>query len=159
MPLGRRREPGRLEQEVLAVVAAADGPVTPAQVQAELRTATGRELAYTTVMTTLVRLYAKGAVVRQDAARGFAYSLAAIPAQLPAALTARQMQRLLDAEDDRAGALTRFVAALSPQDEAFLATLLQDRSPAGPGETQTSDGRPDQAGPDNLGATGPEPPR
>lgn len=112
------------------MVAAAEGPVTPARVQAELHAATGRRLAYTTVMTTLARLHDKGATVRHAAGRGFAYSLAAVPAHLPAAVTARQMQRLLDAEDDRAGTLTRFVAALSPQDEALLMALLQDRPPA-----------------------------
>jgi predicted transcriptional regulator len=127
MPQGRpRRDPGQLEQDVLTIVAAADGPRTPAQVQAELHAATGRDLAYTTVMTTLARLHDKGALARQNATRGFAYSLAADADALPAVLTARRMQRLLDAEGDRAGALTRFVATLSPEDEALLVTLLRD---------------------------------
>ncbi len=116
------------------MVAAADAPVTPSQVQAELARATGQELAYTTVMTTLARLHDKGALDRTNAGRAFAYGLAAEPAELSAALTARQMQRLLDAQDDRAAALTRFVAALSPEDEAVLTSLLQDHpAPGDPG--------------------------
>jgi len=56
---GRRRR-GVLEQQVLARLAMADGPLSPAEVQAAL----GGELAYTTVMTTLARLYGKRALNR-----------------------------------------------------------------------------------------------
>ncbi|HEY6796498.1 MAG TPA: BlaI/MecI/CopY family transcriptional regulator [Kineosporiaceae bacterium] len=133
MPRRRQpREPGQLEQEILAVVAAADAPVTPAQVQAELGAAAGAPLAYTTVMTTLARLHTKGALTRQPAGRGYAYGLAAGPDELPAALTARQMRRLLDAEGDRAGVLARFVADLTADDEQLLAALLQEHTPPAP---------------------------
>jgi predicted transcriptional regulator len=40
-------------------------------------------------------------------------------------ITARQMQRLLDARDDRAAVLTRFVGTLSADDERLLAELLR----------------------------------
>jgi hypothetical protein len=39
------------------------------------------------------------------------------------------MTRLLDEEHDRAGALTRFVAALPPEDEALLSELLRSHRP------------------------------
>ena len=57
------RPSGSLEQEVLAILAAAGEALTPAAVQAQLSGAR----AYTTVMTTLSRLHAKGAVTRERA--------------------------------------------------------------------------------------------
>lgn len=111
------RGPGDLEQEVLAVLAAADVPLTPAQV----RQALGGELAYTTVMTTLSRLYAKGAVSRERIGRGYAYRWVD-----PATRTARRMHRLLAAGDDRARVLARFVAELDPADGQLLEGLLAD---------------------------------
>jgi len=115
---GRRR--GALEQEVLGCLAAAGRHLTVAEVQADL----GGELAYTTVLTALSRLHAKGALTREPAGRGYAYALPADPASVGASVTARRMSRLLDAGEDRAGVLARFVADLSPEDERLLADLL-----------------------------------
>jgi predicted transcriptional regulator len=111
-----RRPAGSLEQEVLAVLAAARQPLTPGEVQAEL----GQDLAYTTVLTALTRLHDKGAVTRERAGRGYAYAWAADTSTL----TARQMRRLLDRGDNRESVLARFIAELEPQDGAFLAELL-----------------------------------
>ena len=130
---GRQR--GALEQEVVAALAAAGRPLTAGEVQAEL----GSGLAYTTVLTALSRLHAKGALSRAPAGRAFAYSLATDPAAVPASMTARRMSRLLDTGGDRAGVLARFVADLSPADEQLLAELLTrgragdhgDRGPEG----------------------------
>ena len=58
--MAERRPMGALEAEVLDVLWRADGPVTPADV----RTAMGTDLAYTTVMTILVRLWEKGLTER-----------------------------------------------------------------------------------------------
>src|SRR3954471_9119295 len=115
---GRRR--GALEQEVLGCLAAAGRPLTVAEVLADL----GGDLAYTTVLTALSRLHAKGALRREPSGRAFAYSLPADPAALGAAVTARRMSRLLDSGQDRAGVLARFVADLSPEDERLLTELL-----------------------------------
>ena len=117
---GRRR--GALEQEVLSSLAAAGRPQTVAEVLADL----GHGLAYTTVLTALTRLHAKGALRREPSGRAFAYSLADDPAAMGASVTARRMARLLDAGHDRAGVLARFVADLSPDDERLLAELLAD---------------------------------
>lgn len=117
---GRPR--GALEREVLACLAAADRPLSPGEVRAEL----GDELAYTTVMTTLSRLHAKGAITRHPAGRGFAYVLSGGPAGAQASMTAHRMLRLLDADGDRVGVLARFVADLSPEDEELLSGLLAD---------------------------------
>jgi predicted transcriptional regulator len=121
---GRPR--GVLEREVIACVAAAEHPLTPAEVLAEL----DGGLAYTTVMTTLGRLHAKGALVREVDGRAYRYALAATVETLESSLTARQMRRLLEAGTDRAGVLARFVADLEPDDERLLVELLKTASPA-----------------------------
>jgi predicted transcriptional regulator len=123
MPGSSGRARGALEQEVLACLGAAGRPLTTAEVQAELD---GR-LAYTTVMTALTRLHAKGVLTRQPAGRAFAYGLAEEMDAIPASLTARGMRRLLDSGPDRASVLANFVADLSPEDERILSGLLQER--------------------------------
>ena len=120
MPGTGRRDAGTLEREILAVLGAADRPLTPAEVLTEL----GSSLAYTTVMTTLSRLHTKGALAREPAGRTNMYRLAVDPGALDAALTARRMTRLLEAGSDRAAALARFVADLRPEDEQLLIDLL-----------------------------------
>jgi predicted transcriptional regulator len=126
----RGRPRGALEREILACLAAAGGLLSPAQVRAEL----GGRLAYTTVMTTLSRLHAKGAVSRQPAGRGYAYALRGGPDEAQASMTAHRMLRLLEAGSDRAGVLSRFVADLSHEDERLLNDLLagSTRPDAGP---------------------------
>ena len=119
---GRPR--GALEREVLACLAAAGRPLTAGEVLADL----GGGLAYTTVMTTLTRLHGKGALTREPTGRAYAYSLAGSLDAIPASLTAGRMRRLLDAGEDRAGVLARFVADLSPDDERLLTELLDGRS-------------------------------
>ena len=123
MPGSSGRARGALEQEVLACLAAAGRPLTTAEVQAELD---GR-LAYTTVMTALTRLHAKGVLTRRPAGRAFAYGLAAELDTIPASLTARGMRRLLESGPDRASVLASFVAELGPEDERILTGLLEER--------------------------------
>lgn len=118
-----RRRAGQLEGEVLAALHAADGPVTPAQVQQAL----GGDLAYTTVMTTLGRLFAKGLAARVPAGRGYAYS----PADSQATVVARQMHALLAGGSDRAAVLTQFFDGLDPEEEQLLARLLDGQERAG----------------------------
>ena len=113
----RRRARGTLEQEIVAVLAAAGEPLTSAQVREEL----GDDLAYTTVMTVLARLHDKGEVTRVRSGRAFAYAAVVDGAEL----TARKMGRLLESDDDHAAVLTRFVDVLSPADEALLVDLLR----------------------------------
>lgn len=116
------RQPGALEQEVLAVLAAASEPLTPAQVQEALDDG----LAYTTVMTALSRLHAKGILSRQQVGRAFAYRWLD-----PPTLAARRMHRLLETGDDRAAVLARFVAELGPEEGRLLQELLADNSDGG----------------------------
>jgi predicted transcriptional regulator len=121
---------GALEREILACLAAAGQPMAPAEVRAEL----GDRLAYTTVMTTLSRLHAKGAISRQPAGRGYVYALQGGPGAAQASMTAHRMLKLLRAGGDRAGVLSRFIADLGPEDEQLLSDLLADtpRPPAEP---------------------------
>jgi predicted transcriptional regulator len=112
----RRRGQGELEALVLSALREADGPATAGWVQERL----GKDLAYTTVVTILTRLLAKGAVTRERAGRSFAWT----PASDQAGLAAHKMRRLLDAENDREAVLASFVTGLGPDDERLLRELL-----------------------------------
>ncbi len=110
----------------MAVVAGSTESLAVAEVQRMLP----GQPAYTTVMTTLSRLTAKGALSQQRDGRAFRYRLAAPPDALGDAVTARQMRRLLSDGSDRAGVLARFVAELEPEEERLLAELLDRTDPA-----------------------------
>ena len=114
-----RRPRGSLEQSVLTVLADAGVALTPAEVRDRI----DGGLAYTTVMTVMARLTDKDLLVRERFGRGYAYA-----AVSDEAITARQMQKLLDTQSDRAAVLARFVGALQPGDEAVLAELLANGS-------------------------------
>ncbi len=115
---GRRRRQGELETQVLSALGSAPGPVTAAWVQEQL----GGDLAYTTVITILTRLYAKQAVTRTRAGRSFEWT----PVADGAGLVALRMRRLLDNQDDRDAVLSSFVSSLSPHDEQLLRSLLNE---------------------------------
>ena len=111
-----RRGQGELAAQVLTVLHTAPGPVSAAWVQERLDGA----LAYTTVVTILSRLLAKGAVTRERSGRSFDWQ----PSVDAAGLAALRMQRVLDSEADREAVLTSFVTALPPGDERLLRELL-----------------------------------
>ncbi|WP_434594567.1 BlaI/MecI/CopY family transcriptional regulator [Streptomyces sp. A5-4] len=133
-PRGRRRGQGELEAQVLSVLGTAQEPVTAAWVQGRL----DGDLAYTTVITILTRLYEKKAVTRSSEGRPIRWE----PVADGAGLTALRMRSLLDKRDDRDAVLSSFVSALSPDDEHLLRSLLGEvGGQAGPG------GRARRAGP------------
>lgn len=117
-PSGGRRGRGALEAEILAILAASAAPLTPREVTERLE----RPLAYTTVMTVLMRLHDKGAVARTRTGRTYSYSFQ----RDEAAQRAVQMRRLLEGGPDRAKVLTRFLDELSPDDEQLLQQLLRE---------------------------------
>ncbi|PAZ14369.1 CopY family transcriptional regulator [Streptomyces sp. SA15] len=121
----RRRGQGELEALVLSALREADGPATAGWVQERL----GGDLAYTTVITILTRLLAKGAVARERAGRSFAWT----PASDQAGLAARKMRKVLDAESDRQAVLASFVTGLDPNDEQLLRHLLDQSRGDGEG--------------------------
>ncbi len=108
----------------MAALWSAERPLTPGEVQESL----GRDLAYTTVMTTLVRLRAKGLAQRVKSGRAFAYSAR----QRAEDHAAQAMSEELARGRDRAAVLSRFVDRLGPEEEQLLRRLLDrgDR-PAG----------------------------
>jgi predicted transcriptional regulator len=116
----RRRARGELEAEVLAALWAAEGPVTAAVVQESVPGA-----AYTTVLTILTRLCAKGLVARQREGRSHVYA----PVDDQAGVVAAGMHSLLDEGGDRAAVLARFVSELSAEDEQLLEQLLHGELP------------------------------
>ncbi|CAL9625312.1 BlaI/MecI/CopY family transcriptional regulator [Streptomyces pilosus] len=113
----RRRGQGELEAMVLSALREADGPATAGWVQERL----GTDLAYTTVITILTRLLAKGVVTRRRAGRSFAWT----PASDQAGLAAHRMRKVLDGESDRQAVLASFVTGLAPADERLLRELLE----------------------------------
>jgi predicted transcriptional regulator len=117
-PASDRRARGRLEDEVIATLAAAQGPMTTSEVLAQL----GDDLAYTTVMTTLTRLYEKGTLTRARDGRSYAYAVAR-----PEERVARSMSAALEGSPDRGLALARFVEALDPADLPVLRRLLANK--------------------------------
>jgi predicted transcriptional regulator len=115
-----RRGRGELESEVMAVLWAAEGPMTAAGVQTVL----GDGLAYNTVQTILIRLLDKGVVRRAPAGRGHAYW----PVQDAATTAAERMRAAFDGRPDRRAVLQQFAAGLDPVDASMLRELLEDRS-------------------------------
>jgi len=120
-----RRAAGQLEAAVLAVLQEAGSPLSPAEVRERI----GGSLAYTTVVTILSRLHAKGVLDRHKAGRAFLYS----PVADQPGLAARRMARVLDSETDREAVLARFVSSLSDSDEELLRRMLGDPGPGGAG--------------------------
>ncbi|MER7273989.1 BlaI/MecI/CopY family transcriptional regulator [Dactylosporangium sp. NPDC000244] len=120
-----RRAWGSLESDVMTVLWAAAGPLSPAQVQQAL----GRDLAYNTVQTILTRLQEKGLVRRRVSlagGRGYEY----FPAEDQASAAARRMRAVLDGPGDRHAVLRQFTAGLEPADAELLRALLRDADPA-----------------------------
>jgi predicted transcriptional regulator len=116
LDVNARRPTGALEQEVLLQLWALGHPATPAEVLGGL----DDDLAYTTVMTILTRLWQKGLVARKRRGRAFAYE----PAVSEAELTASRMLESLSASSDPKAALVTFVGSLSrPQARALRALL------------------------------------
>lgn len=107
---------GALEAEVLDVLWRAERRVTPADV----RSAMGTDLAYTTVMTILVRLWEKGLAERTKQGRAYAY--AAIVSE--ADLAANRMRAALAGASDRTATMSRFVDSLDDREAAALRALL-----------------------------------
>ncbi|MDJ0382511.1 BlaI/MecI/CopY family transcriptional regulator [Streptomyces sp. G-G2] len=111
------RAKGELEAEVLgALQHAAPQALSPREVKDVL----GGGLSYSTVVTALSRLYAKGLLRRSPRGRAFAYA----PVADESGLAAREMRQVLDRRPDREAVLTRFVDDLSSDDEELLRRLL-----------------------------------
>jgi predicted transcriptional regulator len=105
------------------VLQSAGRSLTPGEVLDQL----GGGLAYSTVVTILSRLHAKGVLTRLRSGRAYTYA----PVADEPGLAARRMRGLLDAEADRAAVLARFVSDLSAADEHLLRRMLGDQDKTG----------------------------
>lgn len=112
---------GDLQRSVMDVLWAAETPVSVREVHTAL--AAERDLAYTTVMTVLVRLVEKGLADRELHGRAWLYH----PARSREELTAEAMHSALgDGSGDRSAALVAFVEKVSADEAALLRQALAD---------------------------------
>lgn len=119
MTVGNRRlADGELEALVLDELWSADASLMPGDVLERLRPS--HPLAYTSVMTVLVRLWNKGVVDRQPQGRGFAYR----PVQSREELVADGMRKLLETSEDHGAALAHFLDGMGTGDRRRLRSLL-----------------------------------
>lgn len=113
-----RRAMGALETEVLSALWSLSNGGTPGEVCEAMQT----DLAYTTVMTILTRLWQKELVDRTREGRAFRYR----PLLSEAELAAQRMQALLTSAGDRKAALSQFVESLNSRDARVLRRALDD---------------------------------
>ena len=110
-----------LEAAVMTIMwDAPPGGLTPAAVQERLRPTD--DVAYTTAMTVLSRLWKKGRLSRFKVGRAYSY----FPAEPRSAYEARRMAEILRSVDDRSLTLSRFLDSLTPAERAELLDLMTD---------------------------------
>jgi predicted transcriptional regulator len=103
---------GALERDVLRVLWL-DGDLAVRDVQARL----DRPVAYTTVMTTLDRLFKKGILSRRRDGRAFVYSAALSPQELRASIAGHVLSGILKSQQAEAGpVLSNLVESVGQQD-------------------------------------------
>jgi predicted transcriptional regulator len=114
-----RRAAGALESEILGILRRASEPLSATEVRQRLARGLRGELSYSTVVTIVSRLHAKGLLARERAGRGFTYT----PVD-EATLAASRMSQALGSGNDRDAVLSRFVSGLSGRDARLLRGLL-----------------------------------
>jgi predicted transcriptional regulator len=117
LPAGRPAL-GRLESRVLELLWRHDGAVTVRCVHLAFP-----ELAYTTLMTTLDRLYRKGVLVRGRRGRAFAYQPRCSRLELVGELVSGHVTDLLAVSDASTVILSTLVRAVGRKDAALLDEL------------------------------------
>ena len=110
---------GELEAMVMDVLWDRGGWLSPGETHEVI--SARRTLAYTTVMTILVRLWQKGRLERQRDGRAYVYR----PTQSREEYVAASMQSLLTHVGDRPAALAHFVESLPPGDRDQLRRVLR----------------------------------
>ena len=123
---GKRQEKlamGELEAAVMDVLWDRRGWLSPGEVHEVL--AARRPLAYTTVMTILVRLWQKGRLERERDGRAFVYR----PLLSREEQAAARMGELLTGVADRPAVFSHFLSALPAADRAQLRRMLRNERP------------------------------
>lgn len=116
---------GRLERDVMRAIWHACQPVTGHEVAALL--SPGRDIAYTTLVTVIDRLRAKGLLTRFRDGRSFRYE----PALQEDEYAADLMEQVLDATHDRSRALLQFAGQLDEFEADALRAALDHAEDAG----------------------------
>jgi BlaI family transcriptional regulator, penicillinase repressor len=83
----------------------------------------GGAVAYTTLMTTMDRLYKKGLLTRRKAGRAFFYAAAASRAEIEGAVATELVHSLLKRDGEPLPVLSSLVDAVSERDRALLTEL------------------------------------
>jgi predicted transcriptional regulator len=110
---------GRLEREVMDIVWRSDAVNVR-----DVRAAIPRDVAYTTVMTTLDRLYKKGLLQRQRDGRAFVYRAALTRQGMEEAIATGLLRGLLEVEGGRSRPLlSNLVDTIGDRDGALLDEL------------------------------------
>jgi predicted transcriptional regulator len=109
---------GALERDVMALVWRR-GDVNVRDACDEL----GSGVAYTTVMTTMDRLFKKGLLTRWKVGRAFVYRATASRAEIEGAVATELMHSLLQREGEPLPVLSSLVDAVSNRDRALLDEL------------------------------------
>jgi predicted transcriptional regulator len=119
MSPSRKRPDGALEADVLGVLwTSGDAVLTPGEVNEQL----DADLAYTTVMTVLTRLWKKGLAERIQLGRGYGYQAVYSESEL----ATQRIRSALEGIDDRAAALAGFLDSLTSHDMDHLRRLLAE---------------------------------
>ena len=123
MPGRKTRAQGQLESEIVGVLHRSAEPLGAAEIQEALP---GKKPAYTTVLTSLERLVAKGRVRRMALSpRRVKFA----PVRSEAEDASDSMLSALATVEDRRAALVKFVGNLDDVDSALLrAALAYDRT-------------------------------
>src|SRR5947207_3311916 len=109
---------GSLEREVMALVWAR-GETNVRDACERL----GSAVAYTTVMTTMDRLFKKGLLARRKVGRAFVYQATASRAEVEGAVATELVHSLLQREGEPMPILSSLVDAVSDRDRALLDEL------------------------------------
>jgi predicted transcriptional regulator len=109
---------GPLETRLLELLWAQARPATVGQIRRALP-----ELAYTTLMTTLDRLYRKGLLQREKDGRAFAYAPRYTRAELLSELISGHIADLLGAAEGSAALLSTLVSTVGRTDAGLLDEL------------------------------------
>jgi predicted transcriptional regulator len=83
----------------------------------------GSDVAYTTVMTTMDRLFKKGLLARRKVGRAFVYHAAATKTEMEGAVATELVQSLLQRDGEPLPILSSLVDAVSDRDRALLDEL------------------------------------
>jgi predicted transcriptional regulator len=109
---------GALERETMALVWS-HGEISVRDACVQL----GSTVAYTTVMTTMDRLFKKGLLARRKVGRAFLYRASATREEMEGAVAAELVQSLLQRDGEPLPILSSLVDAVSDRDRALLDEL------------------------------------